>query len=398
MIRISHRAKAIKPSPTLTVSTLANQLKSEGIDVINFGVGEPDFNTPDYIKQEAKKAIDNNFTRYTASAGILELRKAISNKFKQDNNLEYEPEDILVSPGAKSSIVNVLMTICDPRDEVLLPSPYWVSYTSQVEMVDAFPILLPTDMTTDFKISAEQLEEAILSLSNPKALILNSPNNPTGSVYTREELEKIAAVCLKYEILIISDEIYEKLIYDGEKHVSIAEISPEIKNITVVINGVSKAYAMTGWRLGYCAGPAEIIKRATRIQSHTTSCVNSMTQKATVSALTECDGSVTKMRNEFQKRRDYLIEELNKINNVICCIPKGAFYAMPNISYFIQNNNQNIRNSAQLCEYMLSNYHIAIVPGSAFGSDNYVRFSYANSMENIKVGLKRFSEGLNSLY
>jgi aspartate aminotransferase len=290
------------------------------------------------------------------------------------------------------------MTICDPRDEVLLPSPYWVSYTSQVEMVDAFPILLPTDMTTDFKISAEQLEEAILSLSNPKALILNSPNNPTGSVYSKDELQKIAEVCLKHEILIISDEIYEKLIYDGEKHFSIAEISPQVKDITVVINGVSKAYAMTGWRLGYCAGPTEIIKRASRIQSHTTSCVNSMTQKAAIAALNECDGSVEKMREEFQKRRDYLVENLNQINNIICYKPKGAFYAMPNISYFIQNNNQNINNSAQLCEYLLSSYHIAIVPGSAFGSDNYVRFSYANSMENIKEGLKRFAEGLAALH
>jgi aspartate aminotransferase len=398
MIRISHRAKAIKPSPTLTVSTLAKKLKSEGFDVINFGVGEPDFNTPEYIKDEAKKALDDNFTRYTNSAGILELRQAISEKFKRDNNLEYDPEDILVSPGAKASIVNVLMTICDPRDEVLLPSPYWVSYTSQVEMVDAFPILLPTDMTTDFKISAEQLEEAILSLSNPKALILNSPNNPTGSVYSKDELQKIAEVCLKHEILIISDEIYEKLIYDGEKHFSIAEISPQVKDITVVINGVSKAYAMTGWRLGYCAGPTEIIKRASRIQSHTTSCVNSMTQKAAIAALNECDGSVEKMREEFQKRRDYLVENLNQINNITCYKPKGAFYAMPNISYFIQNNNQNINNSAQLCEYLLSSYHIAIVPGSAFGSDNYVRFSYANSMENIKEGLKRFAEGLAALH
>jgi aspartate aminotransferase len=311
--------------------------------------------------------------------------------------LEYDPDDILVSPGAKASIVNVLMSICDPRDEVLLPSPYWVSYTSQVEMVDAFPILLPTDMTTDFKISAEQLEEAINSLSNPKALILNSPNNPTGSVYSKEELNEIAKVCLKHEILIISDEIYEKLIYDGLKHVSIAETSPQIKEITVVINGVSKAYAMTGWRLGYCAGPTEIIKRASRIQSHTTSCVNSMTQKAAVIALNECDGSVTHMREEFQKRRNFLVEKLNQINNVNCYKPKGAFYAMPNISYFIQNNNKNIHNSAQLCEYLLSNYHIAIVPGSAFGSDSYVRFSYANSMENIKEGLKRFAQGLNSL-
>jgi len=214
-IQISHRAKAIKASPTLKVSKLAKEMKAKGIDVINFGVGEPDFDTPDYIKEAAHKAIDENFTRYTATPGILELREAISAKLKRDNNINCNPNDILVSPGAKASIVNVLMTICDPRDEVLIPSPYWVSYTSQVEMVDAFPILLPTRVASKFKISAEQLDETLESLSNPKALILNSPNNPTGSIYNRKELEKIAAVCLKHNILIISDEIYEKLIYDG---------------------------------------------------------------------------------------------------------------------------------------------------------------------------------------
>ncbi len=397
-IQISHRAKAIKASPTLKVSKLAKEMKAKGIDVINFGVGEPDFDTPDYIKEAAHKAIDENFTRYTATPGILELREAISAKLKRDNNINCNPNDILVSPGAKASIINVLMTICDPRDEVLIPSPYWVSYTSQVEMVDAFPILLPTRVASKFKISAEQLDETLESLSNPKALILNSPNNPTGSIYNRKELEKIAAVCLKHNILIISDEIYEKLIYDGKEHVSIASISKEIREQTILINGVSKAYAMTGWRLGYAAGPTEIIKRAARIQSHTTSCVNSITQKAAIVALNKCDGSVAEMRDEFQKRRDFLVGELNKIPNVKCRMPRGAFYAMPSIAYYLHNNRLGIKNSTQLCEYILNEYKVAIVPGRAFGADKFVRFSYATNMENIKEGVIRFKNALlNSL-
>ncbi|RLD55378.1 MAG: aspartate aminotransferase [Bacteroidetes bacterium] len=396
-IQISHRAKAIKPSPTLLVSTLAKKMQANGIDVINFGVGEPDFNTPDYIKEAAKKAIDNNFTRYTAAAGILELRETISAKLKKDNQLDYSPEDIFVSPGAKASIINILMTVCDPRDEVLIPTPYWVSYTSQVEMVDAFPVLLPTGLSTNFKIKAKQLDNTLNSLCNPKALILNSPNNPTGSVYNKNELKKIAEICLKYNILVISDEIYEKLIYDGVKHISIASISDEMKKLTIVINGVSKAFAMTGWRLGYSAGPSEIIKRAIRIQSHTTSCVNSMTQKAAIAALTENNGNVEKMRKVFEERRNYLVNRLNEIENVKCPLPRGAFYAMPNISYYLHNNKKGITNSNKLCEYLLKGFNVAIVPGSAFGVDNYVRFSYANNMDNIKEGIKRFTNGLHSL-
>ncbi|OQX71621.1 MAG: aspartate aminotransferase [Candidatus Cloacimonas sp. 4484_275] len=393
-IKISNRARAIKPSATLSMATKAREMRGRGIDVINFGVGEPDFNTPEYIKESAKKAIDENFTHYTAAAGILELRQTIAEKLEKDNNLKVDPQNILVSPGAKASIVNVLMAVCDPRDEVLIPSPFWVSYTAQVEMVDARPILLPTSETNNFKITAEQLDEALKSLCNPKALILNSPGNPTGTVYNESELKEIGEVCLKHNILIISDEIYEKLIYDGEKHISIASLDEKIAEITVVINGVSKAYAMTGWRLGYAAGPAEIIKRAARIQGHTTSCVNSITQKAVVTALSKDDGSVEKMRREFEKRRNFLVNELNQINNIHCNMPKGAFYAMPNVSYYIRNNGKGITNSIELCEYLLENYHIAVVPGAAFGVDDYVRFSYANSLQNIKEGLARFKKGL----
>jgi aspartate aminotransferase len=264
-------------------------------------------------------------------------------------------------------------------------------------MIDAFPILLPTDENTDFKITANQLEEALSSLANPKALIINSPNNPTGAVYSKEELQQIAEVCLKYDILIISDEIYEKLIYDGEKHYSIAQVSEEVKEHTIVINGVSKAYAMTGWRLGYAAGPHEIIQCATRIQGHSTSCVTSISQKAALAALNEDDGSIEKMRLEFEKRRNFLVSELNRINNVKCAMPKGAFYTMPNVSYYLHNNKKGITNTVELCHYLLEHFHIAVVPGSAFGMENYVRFSYANSMKNLQEGLQRFKKGLESL-
>jgi len=394
---LSHRARAIKPSPTLTVSALANKMKADGKDVINFGVGEPDFNTPEYIKQEGIRSIENNFTRYTASSGIKELREAISDKLKRDNDLDCNPEDILVSPGAKASIINVLMSVVDPRDEVIIPSPYWVSYTSQVEMVDAHPILLKTSPLYDFKINPKKLDKILNELCNPKCIILNSPNNPTGSVYTIEELEKIAEICLKHNILIISDEIYEKLIYDDLKHVSIASISEEVRDNTILINGVSKAYAMTGWRLGYAAGPTEIIKMASRIQSHTTSCVNSMTQKAALAALTKDDGSVENMRKTFETRRNYLISEFSTIKKLKFNKPQGAFYIMPNIGYYIRNNKKRIRNSVKFCEFILKNYLVALVPGSAFGAENHVRFSYANSMENLIEGMKRFKQALKDM-
>ena len=393
-VKISQRAMNIKPTPTLTISSLAKEMLSNGINVVNFGVGEPDFNTPDNIKEEAKKAIDDNFTKYTKSAGINELREAISIKLKQDNNLTCNPNDILVSPGAKASIVFVMLAVCDPGDEILIPSPYWVSYPSQALLVHAIPVFMQTKMKDDFKITAKQLEKTIKSASRPKVMILNSPSNPTGSVYSKNELEEIAEVCLKYNILIISDEIYEKIIYDNEKHISIASVSDEVREMTVLINGVSKAYAMTGWRLGYSAGPTEIIKRASIIQSHTTSCVNSMTQKATVVALSEDDGSVERMRKEFEKRRDFLIATLNNMENIECMKPKGAFYAFPNVSYYLLNNKKGIKNSEELCEFLLKNFHVALVPGSAFGKENYVRFSYANSLDCIKKGLERFEEGL----
>ncbi len=394
-ITISKRAQALKPSPTMAVSALAKKMAAEGLSIINFGVGEPDFDTPEYIKQAARLAIDENFTRYTVSAGILELRQAIAAKLKRDNGLDYQPADILVTPGGKPAIVDVLMTICDPGDEVLIPAPYWVSYPAQVELCDGKPVILPTDETTDFKITAEQLEKTLARLTKPKVLILNTPNNPTGAVYSHEELLAIGKVCLEYDLLIISDEIYEKLVYGEIRHYSIAALSDELKASTVVINGVSKAYAMTGWRLGYAAGPAEIIKKATAVQEATVSCVNSITQKAAVAALNADDTTIEVMRNEFGKRRDYLVAELKRIPRLACPVPEGAFYVFPNVSAYYSKNG--IGNSIELCEYLLKDFHVALVPGSAFGRDECVRFSYAASLETIAEGARRFKAGLENL-
>jgi len=394
-IAISKRAQALKPSPTMAVDAMAKKMIAEGLSIINFGVGEPDFTTPEYIKLAAHQAIDNNFTRYTASAGILDLRQAIIAKLKRDNGLDYQLTDILVTPGGKPAIIDILLATCDPGDEVLIPSPYWVSYPAQVGLCDGIPVILDTDESTNFKITAVQLEKTLAGLKKPKALILNSPSNPTGAVYSRAELAEIGAVCLKYNLLIISDEIYEKLVYDNIHHHSIASISAEIKANTVIINGVSKAYAMTGWRLGYAVGPTEIIKKAIAIQEQTVSSVNSITQKAAVAALNTDDGSIEAMRREFEKRRNYLVSELRNDPRLECPQPDGAFYVFPNVSAYYSSTG--ITNSFELCEYLLKHNHIAIVPGGAFGRDKCVRFSYATSMENIIEGIKRFKAGLKSL-
>jgi len=396
-IKLSNRSKLIKPSPTLSLTAKAAQMRSEGIDVINFGVGEPDFNTPEYIKSAAHKAIDANFTRYTANAGILELRQAICDKLQRDNGLSYTPQDILVSPGAKASILNVLIAVCDTDDQVLMPNPYWVTYPYQSLLADAVPVYVPTEEANGYKIQADVLAQVIEDSPCAKVLVLNSPNNPTGSVYTRAELEAIADVCVKNEILVISDEIYERLIYDDVKHISIATLGDKIKQHTVVINGVSKAYAMTGWRLGYAAGPTHIISAASRVQAHTTSCVNSITQKACVSALNDEDGTIEAMRKEFWQRRDYMYDLLMKIPHLTCKKPQGAFYIMPNIEWYLQNNGQGIKNAYQFCDLLLKKYHVALVAGGSFGMMGTVRFSYANSMDNITEGVARFTEFLREI-
>lgn len=396
-VKLSNRIRLIQPSPTIGIATKAKEMQAQGINVINFGVGEPDFNTPDYIKESGKKAIDANFTRYTANAGIPELRQAICQKLQVDNKLIYQPNNILVSPGAKASILNLLIALCDVGDQVIIPVPYWVSYPAQVELANGEPLFLQTKEEDDFKIEPAKLENLIKTNPNAKVMILNSPSNPTGSVYNYSELEIIARICLDHNIFVISDEIYEKLIYDEETHHSIANVSKEMQEMTAVVNGVSKAYAMTGWRLGYAAGPVPVISAAGRVQEHATSCVNSITQKAVLTALTEDDGSVELMRQEFSKRRVYLRGELCKIPHITCTNPKGAFYLMPNVSWYLQNNVMRIHNTDELSTFMLEEFHVALVAGSSFGDDRFIRFSYANSMENLQEGAKRFAAGLQSL-
>ena len=396
-IKLSNRCRLIKPSPTLSLSAKAKEMKDAGIDVISFSVGEPDFNTPEYIKASAHKAIDANFTRYTNNAGILELRQAICEKLLRDNGLQYAPKEVLVSPGAKASIVNALTAVCDIKDQVLMATPYWVSYPYQVALANAEPVYIPTREEDGYKILPTELEKAITENPCSKVLIINSPGNPTGAVYTEAELANIAEVCVNHNILVISDEIYERLVYEEVKHISIASINEEIKQQTIVINGVSKAYAMTGWRLGYAAGPAEIIAAAGMVQEHTTSCVNSITQRACITALKEEDDSIEQMRLEFARRRDFLFAELQKLPHLTCFKPQGAFYIMPGIKWYLDNNNLNIRTSDDFCAKLLDEYYVALVSGNSFGMEGTVRFSYANSIENIKEGVQRFASFLAEL-
>ena len=396
-IKLSNRCRLIKPSPTLSLSAKAKEMKDAGIDVISFSVGEPDFNTPEYIKASAHKAIDANFTRYTNNAGILELRQAICEKLLRDNGLQYAPKEVLVSPGAKASIVNALTAVCDIKDQVLMATPYWVSYPYQVALANAEPVYIPTREEDGYKILPTELEKAITENPCSKVLIINSPGNPTGAVYTEAELANIAEVCVNHNILVISDEIYERLVYEEVKHISIASINEEIKQQTIVINGVSKAYAMTGWRLGYAAGPAEIIAAAGMVQEHTTSCVNSITQRACITALKEEDDSIEQMRLEFARRRDFLFAELQKLPHLTCFKPQGAFYIMQGIKWCLENNNQNIRTSDDFCAKLLDKYYVALVSGNSFGLEGTVRFSYANSLENIKEGVQRFASFLAEL-
>jgi len=396
---LSKKSKSISPSPTLAVDAKAKQLKSEGHDVISFGAGEPDFDTPDYIKSAAIGAINSGFTKYTPVGGIVELKKAVADAFKEEIGVDYETNQIIVSNGAKHCIFNALYCLCDEGDEVLIPSPYWVSYPEMVKLCGGTPVFVPTFEREDFKLKAENIKPLITERT--KVLIINSPNNPTGSVYTREDLQEIADLALEHNIFVISDEIYDKLVYDGEKHVSIASLGEEIYNNTLVVNGVSKAYSMTGWRIGYAAGPKELIKAMTDFQSHATSNPNSIAQKAALEALKNParNQAVGTMVEEFAKRREYMVERINKIEGISCRMPKGAFYVMMNVSKTFGKyiDGKLIENSTAFAEALLERYKVAVVPGIAFGADEYVRLSYATSMENIKEGLDRIEKFVKEL-
>ena len=396
-MRLSKKTYSVKPSPTLAIDAKAKSLKASGVDVISFGVGEPDFDTPENIKEAAIKAIRSGFTKYTPVGGTDELKTAIIEKLKKDNGLIYEKNEIIVSCGAKHCLYNIAEALYDVGDEVILPAPYWVSYPDQIVLNGAAPVIVKTDEGNAFKITPEILE-ANLS-KKTKALILNSPSNPTGLAYDRKSLEAIAEIAVKHDFYIISDEIYEKLIYDGFEHVSIASLSDEIKQRTLVVNGISKSYAMTGWRIGFAAGPKDIINAMTNIQSQSTSNPTSISQKAAVEALTGTQDFILKMVSEFDKRRKYMVERLNMIKGVSCIKPVGAFYAFPNVSSYYGRSfkGNSIKSSMDLSAYLLDEAKVAVVPGAAFGDDRYIRLSYATSMENIQKGLDRIESALSNL-
>lgn len=394
---LSPRAQKIKPSPTLAIDSRAKAMKASGIDVINFGVGEPDFDTPDNIKEAACKALRDGFTKYTAVGGIDPLKDAIIGKFQKDNDLAYKREEIVVSCGAKHSLYNIAQALYGPGDEVIIPVPYWVSYPDQVLLNDAKPVFVKTHESDSFMVRPEALEACITK--NTKALILNSPSNPTGMLYDRKALEGIAELAVKHNFYVISDEIYEKLVYDGAAHVSIASLGDEVKAKTIVVNGLSKSHAMTGWRLGYAAGPADVIKAMTNIQSQSTSNPNSITQKAAVEALQGPQDFIATMRAEFDRRRKFIVSELNAIPGMSCALPNGAFYAFPNTSkiYGAKFRDRTISSSTDLALYFLEEAKVALVHGEAFGDDNYIRISYATSMDAITKGLERIRQALQNL-
>ena len=381
---IAKRVQHISASPTLAITALVNKMKKEGKDVISFAAGEPDFDTPKHIKQAAINAINQGFTKYTTTSGIIELKLAICEKFKKDNNLIYKPENILVSNGAKQSLYNLIQVLVNPNDEVLIQIPYWVSYEEMVKLAEGKCIFLKPNK--QLKITADQIEKAITPKT--KVLILNSPSNPTGAVYDKNELEEIAQVCVKHNILVISDEIYEKLIY-GKKHYSIASFNREINKLTVVVNGASKSYAMTGWRIGYCAGPKEIIDAASSLQDHSTSNANSIAQKAALAALTGSEDCIQEMAREYKKRRDYMIPRLRAIKGISVEMPDGAFYVFADVSKLY---NKEVCDSISFCTDFLKQFFVGCIPGSAFGDDRYIRISFATSLENIKKGLQRLEK------
>jgi len=395
---VSERIKHIGVSPTMKIAAKAISLKAEGRDIIDFSVGEPDFPTPEFIKEAAHKAIAENKTKYTINSGILPLRQAIAQKLADDNGLEYDPlTQIIVSNGAKQSLYNVLQTIVNPDDEVIIPAPYWVSYPEMVRLANGKPVIVNVKEENGFRLTADELRNAISA--NTRALILCNPSNPTGAAYTKEDLEALAEVIEGEDLFVIADEIYEKLVFENFQFTSFASLSPSIKQKTIIINGVSKAYSMTGWRIGYAAGPADIINGANKIQSHSTSNASTISQWASLAALTGPPFEINRMVAEFEKRRNYLIHRLEGIPGISCHKPEGAFYTFPNISSYFGKEYQGvyIRNSYGLAYYLLREAGVALVPGAAFGAEGFIRISYSTSMENIEEGLNRISEALRKL-
>lgn len=380
MIELADRTRAISPSVTLAISSRAKAMKAAGQDICNFGVGEPDFNTPSHIRQAAKDALDAGMTKYSPAGGLPRLRKLIAAKLRQENGLAYGPDQVMVSTGGKQALFNVLLAILGPDDEALIPAPYWVSYPEIVKLARARPVFLPTSEATGFKVTPEQLDASINHRTG--ALILNSPSNPTGAIYTPEEIKALAEVLVRRGVSVLSDEIYEKLIYDDAVHCSIGSLGEDILAQTITCNGFSKAYAATGWRLGYAAGPAHVIKAAINIQSHSTSGANTFAQYGAIAALEGPQDEIEEMRQAFKRRRDHMVEGVNSIPGLHCAKPAGAFYVFPNIS-------QTGLDSVTFCRRLLEEHQVAFVPGAAFGADANVRLSYATDQETIEKGLER---------
>lgn len=396
-MNLSKKANSISPSITLEITGKANELKAQGVNVMSFAAGEPDFNTPKNIIEAAIKAMDDGYTKYTKTSGIVELRKAICKKLHQENNLNYSEEQIVVSTGAKQCLANTFLAILNKGDEVILQNPCWVSYTELIKLADGVPVIVNCDENDGYKLSAKNIEKAVTSKT--KAILLNSPHNPTGIVYNKNELEEIAQIAKKYNLIIISDEIYEKLIYDGEEHVSIASLSEDAYERTIVINGLSKTYAMTGWRVGYTASSTKLAKVMSSVQSHMTSNVCSISQYAALEALTGPQDSINMMKNAFEERRNFMMKKLEGIDEVSFIKPQGAFYIMVDITYFIGKsiNGIKINNSIEFAKILLEEEKVAVIPGAAFGLENFIRLSYATSMEVIEEGLDRIKSFLGKL-
>ncbi|SFC60081.1 pyridoxal phosphate-dependent aminotransferase [Clostridium uliginosum] len=396
-MQLCKKAENINPSITLEITAKAKELKKMGVDVVSFGAGEPDFNTPQNIINAAIKAMEEGKTKYTPAGGIVELKKTICDKFKKDNNLDYKLNQITISTGAKQCLANTFMSILNPGDEVLIPVPYWVSYPELVKLADGVPVFVETSKENNYKYTVEHLESIVTDKT--KAILINSPNNPTGTIYHEEELLEIAHFAKKHDLYIISDEIYEKLIYDEEKHISIASLNEDAYNRTIVINGLSKTYSMTGWRIGYVAASEKITKLMTSIQSHMTSNVNSIAQYAALEALTGPEEELEKMVREFESRRNFMIDKLSKVNEISIIKPSGAFYVMVNIEKYLNTTfkGESINNSLDFTKVLLEEEKVAVIPGAGFGLDNYIRLSYATSMDIIEKGIDRLSIFLSKI-
>jgi aspartate aminotransferase len=397
-MQLAQFTRHLKPSETLAISAKAKALRAQGRDVIDFSVGEPDFNTPDNIIQAAEHAMAEGFTKYTQASGLPALRQAIADKLQRENGLHYEPDQIIVSCGAKHALYNLAMVLVDPGDEVIIPGPYWVTYPAQVEMAGGTPVIIPTTTAEGFKITGEVLQRYLTPAT--KGIILNSPCNPTGAVYTPEELQDLADVLCNTDLYVITDEIYEHMVYDGLRQVSIATLSPELKERCIVVNGLSKSYSMTGWRLGFCAGPADVIAACGHLQSQSTSNPTAFAQIAAIEALTGPQDSVHAMAAAFVERRDFVVARLNAIDGISCPMPQGAFYTFPKINALFgrRANGHTLSNSADVIDYLLDTAGVAAVPGEAFGADDHMRLSYAASMEALRTGLDCLDQAVQQLH